>query len=358
MSPVTTERYARATGEYPSRTMRLLLVTLATIALSIALAFGSPDPVTVGDLAPDFTLTDHLGREITLSEYRGKQAVLVAFYPESFTRGCTMEMKCLRKDERRLEADGVTVLAISSDEPDVQRRFATSLDLSFSMLSDPDHTVSKRYGVFVQSATGGHAGRSMFVVDREGRLVHVDRDYTVTPRLDGALDEALRKLAPKDPIAALRAAPDQPENRGKLTAIALVEAVLAADDEALDRCLHPDFGKREGESAQMQKTRRKSALDAWKRAYTDVDFGDRGVLDTVDPAQMRVFDTESATEMRLRPLEKRSRALAEQLTEGDVLVVFRPKFQLVGSRPVFPKELALIVREHDGRGTICAQSNR
>lgn len=334
-----------------------LLLVLCLTALQ-GVADADPAPVEVGSEAPNFQLTDHLGRDVELSSFRGESAVLIAFFPQAFTRGCTLEMKCLRKERRQFEADGVQVLGISCDDGESQKRFATSLGLDFPLLSDAEHVVSKRYGVFVQSASGGHAARSVFLLDRAGRVVFLDRDYATPGELSDELRAALAKLAPDDPVATLRKGPQTAEVRSKLLLIDLVDAVLADDADALDALFHPAFGRREGETQEMGEVRRRAALGDWKRKREGLDLTDKGLLDVLDPAQIRVLDTESATPMRLRPLSKRSRELAEALTDDDLLVTVRPRLRNVGPSPLFPEELTLLVREHDGRCRILAQSVR
>ena len=123
--------------------------------------------VTVGQVAPDFTLVNQAGDKVTLSEFRGRKVVLV-FYPFAFSPLCTSEMCDLR--DRRGEFDDDTVLlGISVDTKYALRVFAEQEGLGFDLLSDfwPHGAVAQEYGVFLPDA-GGKATRATFVIDREG----------------------------------------------------------------------------------------------------------------------------------------------------------------------------------------------
>lgn len=123
--------------------------------------------VTVGQVAPDFTLVNQAGDKVTLSEFRGRKVVLV-FYPFAFSPLCTSEMCDLR--DRRGEFDDDTVLlGVSVDTKYALRVFAEQEGLGFDLLSDfwPHGAVAQEYGVFLPDA-GGKATRATFVIDREG----------------------------------------------------------------------------------------------------------------------------------------------------------------------------------------------
>lgn len=122
--------------------------------------------VTVGDTAPDFTVVNQRGDEVTLSHLRGRKVVLV-FYPFAFSPICTGELCSLR--DRRGEFDDDTVLlGISVDTKHALRVFAEQEGLGFDLLSDfwPHGAVAQMYGVFL--ADTGKATRATFVIDRAG----------------------------------------------------------------------------------------------------------------------------------------------------------------------------------------------
>ncbi len=153
--------------------------------------------VEVGSQAPDFTLPSVGGpkqlevTQITLSAYRGKTNVLLAFYPADFTPVCTSEMQCFADDWTVFRTMGCEILGISTDSIEKHQEFARSLKLEFPLLSDPEKTVTRLYGV--DSLLGTR--RAYFLIDIEGiiRYKHVE----VLPffkRENAELLEALRGL--------------------------------------------------------------------------------------------------------------------------------------------------------------------
>jgi peroxiredoxin Q/BCP len=129
--------------------------------------------LAAGDLAPDFTLTDQHGTPVTLSELRGSKVVLY-FYPEAMTPGCTTEACDFRDNLNSFAAAGVTVVGISKDDVDKLRRFAERDRLTFSLLSDSDLAVQKAYGVWGEKSLYGKivvgSIRSTFIIDQDGRI--------------------------------------------------------------------------------------------------------------------------------------------------------------------------------------------
>jgi len=126
-----------------------------------------------GSAAPDFTLLDQDERSVTLSDLRGRGVVLF-FYPEAMTPGCTTEACDFRDSLAPLRAAGYTVLGISPDLPEKLRRFRERDGLTFDLLSDPDHAVHDAYGTWGEKKNYGkvYEGviRSTFVIDPDGRV--------------------------------------------------------------------------------------------------------------------------------------------------------------------------------------------
>ena len=126
-----------------------------------------------GDEAPDFTLTDADGKQVTLSALRG-QRVIVYFYPAAMTPGCTKEACDFRDSIASLAAAGVTVLGISPDAPAKLAKFRDRDGLNFPLLSDPDHKVHEAYGAWGEKKLYGKTMvgviRSTFVVDEDGKI--------------------------------------------------------------------------------------------------------------------------------------------------------------------------------------------
>lgn len=134
--------------------------------------------VATGSLAPDFTLPSVGGLSpdqestITLSAYRGKTFVLLAFYPADFSPVCTSEMQSFRADWGEFRRLGCEILGVSPDSIERHRDFAKQLRLDFPLLCDNDKTVSRLYGV--DSLLGTR--RAYFIIDIDGilRYQHVE----------------------------------------------------------------------------------------------------------------------------------------------------------------------------------------
>ena len=124
----------------------------------------------LGGPAPDFTLRDQFGQDVTLSSYRGTKAVLILFYPYAFSGVCTGEMAGVRDRLADFLTFDTEVLAISCDPMFALRAFADSDGLNFPLLSDfwPHGEVARAYDVLDERT--GSARRSSYVVDREGNL--------------------------------------------------------------------------------------------------------------------------------------------------------------------------------------------
>ena len=120
-----------------------------------------------GAPAPDFTLFDQDGREVSLAEMRGQRVVL-AFYPLDFSPGCTNQLNVYQEILPELEAEGAKLIAISVDSAFAHKAFQDHLGISIPLLADfnPKGEVARRYGVY--SEERGHAIRSLFLVDEEG----------------------------------------------------------------------------------------------------------------------------------------------------------------------------------------------
>jgi len=126
-----------------------------------------------GDAAPEFTLVDQDGQEVALADLRGRKVILY-FYPEASTPGCTKEACDFRDNLGSLAAAGYAVLGVSRDQPAKNKRFAEEEHLTFPLLSDPDRAVHEAYGVWGEKSMYGKTVvgviRSTFVIDEDGRI--------------------------------------------------------------------------------------------------------------------------------------------------------------------------------------------
>jgi len=126
-----------------------------------------------GDPAPPFALLDQHGDTVRLEDYRGRK-VLVYFYPEADTPGCTKQSCDLRDHRQDLTGIGTDVVGISPDMPDKQLAFDTKYGLGFPLLSDPDRSTIEAWGAWGEKVRNGRTSigliRSSFLVDEEGRI--------------------------------------------------------------------------------------------------------------------------------------------------------------------------------------------
>ena len=156
--------------------MRLKFLAMTILGVCSLAAQTATPPKTqlkVGDVAPDFTLPSTAGGTVKLSDFRGKKNVVLAFYPAAFTGGCTKEMQAYQLGLDKFETADTQVFGISTDNTPSQKRFAEDLKVAFPMLSDfASRNVAKEYGVLI--AERGIANRATFVVDREGRIQHIE----------------------------------------------------------------------------------------------------------------------------------------------------------------------------------------
>lgn len=132
--------------------------------------------VTEKKPAPDFTLPDQNGKEHTLSEYLGKW-VLLYFYPKDDTPGCTVEAETMRDNLTTFKRAGTVVFGISPDSIKSHTKFADKFKLTFSILSDEDKKIVKKYGVWGKKKFMGReymgVERSSFLINPDGVVVKV-----------------------------------------------------------------------------------------------------------------------------------------------------------------------------------------
>jgi len=140
--------------------------------------------------APDFELPDQNGQTIRLSQYRGKRAVVVYFYPKDDTGGCTAEACRFRDDFPKFQSVDAEIFGISDDSIESHKGFAARYRLPFTLLSDTGGKVRKLYGV--KKTLGIIPGRVTYVIDRDGILLHVFSSQSAPAR---HVDEALSALA-------------------------------------------------------------------------------------------------------------------------------------------------------------------
>lgn len=133
--------------------------------MTVAQLQNSPQ---VGDLAPEFTAASTSGKDVSLSDFRGKKNVLIAFFPLAFTGTCSKELACFTEDFDRFAGRGVEILPISVDAVPSLREFKNKLQMKTDLLSDFKREISRAYGVLNEDRF--YSNRAYFLIDREGRL--------------------------------------------------------------------------------------------------------------------------------------------------------------------------------------------
>ena len=146
-------------------------------------------PISVGDPAPEFSLSDENGKMHSLSQYRG-QKIVVYFYPKDDTPGCTKEACGIRDEFSSFVDNQIVVFGVSYDNASSHRKFKKKFDLPFHLLSDEDKSVSKLYGadgMFFPS-------RKTYLIDEDGKLLKI---YDKVNVLNHA-EDILRTFAKND----------------------------------------------------------------------------------------------------------------------------------------------------------------
>jgi len=159
----------------------LIILTATSIAKE-----DSKVVLKVGDTAPDFKLKDDTGKWRTLSEFKGKQ-VVVYFYPKDDTPGCTKEACSFRDNYKGFEENGIIVLGISYDSPESHKEFKEKYNLPFILLSDEKKKVARAYGAYRGLTKALFPKRITFLINNEGKVMHIFEEVTVTEHANEVL---------------------------------------------------------------------------------------------------------------------------------------------------------------------------
>ncbi len=155
----------------------------------------------LGNMAPTFTLLNQAGEKVNLKDFRGKAHVVLYFYPKAMTPGCTVQACGLRDSKKELTKLGAVALGLSPDSVKRLMKFEEKESLNFDLLSDEDHAVADKYGVWALKKFMGreYMGivRTTFIVDNAGRLVHIMDKVKTKTHHDDVL-ELLRELPKAD----------------------------------------------------------------------------------------------------------------------------------------------------------------
>ena len=179
--------------------MRALLTASLVLGLATA-AMAQTVDLKVGDQAPNFKLQATDGKTYQLSDFKGKQAVVVAWFPAAFTRGCTIECKSLAENGDKIKMYDVSYFMASVDPLEKNKEFAKATtvklgdtevskkEADFPLLSDPTKETAKAYGVLNERGT---ASRWTFYVDKTGKISYIEK--TVKP--DTSAEDMITKLS-------------------------------------------------------------------------------------------------------------------------------------------------------------------
>ena len=154
----------------------LMTIGLVAVLAAGVMAQAPAVELKVGDMAPDFTLPGSDGKTYSLADYRGKQAVVLAWFPKAFTAGCTTECKSLAANGDRIRKFDVAYFMASVDPLEGEQgnaAFAKAQGADFPLLSDADKSVAAKYGVLSQRAP--LANRWTFYIDKNGRIAYIDK---------------------------------------------------------------------------------------------------------------------------------------------------------------------------------------
>jgi len=156
--------------------MRSAMVVAAMLMMTAAGGAQTPAPeLKVGDQAPDFSLQASDGKTYKLSDFKGKQAVVLAWFPKAFTQGCTIECKSLAEHGDMIKKYNVKYFMASVDPIEGEqgnKAFAAAHNADFPLLSDPDKKTAEAYGVLNGRPV---ASRWTFYIGKDGKIMAIEK---------------------------------------------------------------------------------------------------------------------------------------------------------------------------------------
>jgi peroxiredoxin Q/BCP len=150
-----------------------MFATMFLMGFGLAAVPRAASELNVGDPAPDFTLQASDGKTYKLSDFKGKQAVVLAWFPKAFTSGCTIECKSLAEHGDLIKKYDAKYFMISVDPLDQNKGFAEQQHADFPLLSDPSKATATAYGVL--NAERGFANRWTFYIGPDGKIAAIDK---------------------------------------------------------------------------------------------------------------------------------------------------------------------------------------
>ena len=131
----------------------------------------------IGSAAPAFSARDQNGNKVSLKDFKGKNHIVLYFYPKAMTPGCTVQACGLRDSKKELAELGAVALGLSPDPASRLKKFENKEDLNFRLLSDEGHEIADKYGIWGLKKFMGREFmgiiRTTFVIDKKGKLIHI-----------------------------------------------------------------------------------------------------------------------------------------------------------------------------------------
>jgi len=134
-------------------------------------------PLSEGDNAPDFTFEDNDGKNVKISDYKNRSNIIVYFYPKDFTPGCSTDAAEFTEDYKEFANLGIEILGISSDTKSSHVRFRERFHIPYTLVSDPENIISKKYGIYGKKTFMGKeylgVSRSTFLIDKNSKIIKI-----------------------------------------------------------------------------------------------------------------------------------------------------------------------------------------
>jgi len=169
--------------------MKALLFCMSGLMMVASAALYAADALPAeGSKAPSFTLKSQEGKNVSLMDFTGKWVVLY-FYPKDMTPGCTIEAHNFQRDQPEFDKKNAVILGVSLDTVDSHVQFCTKENLTFKLLSDPDHAVTDKYGSLSSFGKMQVAARNTFLIDPKGVIRKVYLKVDPNPHSKAVLAE-------------------------------------------------------------------------------------------------------------------------------------------------------------------------